>query len=207
MPANWYTIVFLHSPLSFISLIASFMGPTWGPSGADRTQVGPMLASWTLLSGMFYMKLHCMKLRFLHSFYIAYFLWRMAFLSPSDNQGLRVLYLICTFCFGIYKSYNLIKISWKAEKVDCVPKLEYIYDQSKLQIAFKNTVRLRVVLTRFSTVISFSRLEWFVLIYATGKWSVISVTSMPCMDVARFSKSLMIYIVYKSLTLHINGGL
>ena len=26
-------------------------GPTWGPSGTDRTQVGPMLASWTLLSG------------------------------------------------------------------------------------------------------------------------------------------------------------
>ena len=34
------------------SLIAKFMGPTWGPSGADRTQVGPMLATWTLLSGM-----------------------------------------------------------------------------------------------------------------------------------------------------------
>ena len=32
-------------------LIAMFMGPTRGPSGADRTQVGPMLASWTLLSG------------------------------------------------------------------------------------------------------------------------------------------------------------
>ena len=27
------------------------MGPAWGPSGADRTQVGPMLAPWTLLSG------------------------------------------------------------------------------------------------------------------------------------------------------------
>ena len=27
------------------------MGPTWDPSGADRTQVGPMLATWTLLSG------------------------------------------------------------------------------------------------------------------------------------------------------------
>ena len=26
------------------TLIARFMGPTWGPSGADRTQVGPMLA-------------------------------------------------------------------------------------------------------------------------------------------------------------------
>ena len=27
-----------------ITLIARFMGPTWGPSGADRTQVGPILA-------------------------------------------------------------------------------------------------------------------------------------------------------------------
>ena len=33
------------------TLIARFMGSTWGPSGADRTQVGPMLAPWTLLSG------------------------------------------------------------------------------------------------------------------------------------------------------------
>ena len=34
------------------SLIGRFMGPTWGPSGADRSQVGPMGAQWTLLSGM-----------------------------------------------------------------------------------------------------------------------------------------------------------
>ena len=34
-----------------LSLIARLMGPTWGPSGADRTQVGPMLAPWMLLSG------------------------------------------------------------------------------------------------------------------------------------------------------------
>ena len=33
-----------------IILIAKFMGPTWGPSGADSTQMGPMLAPWTLLS-------------------------------------------------------------------------------------------------------------------------------------------------------------
>ena len=31
--------------------ITRFMGPTWAPSGADRTQVGPVLAPWTLLSG------------------------------------------------------------------------------------------------------------------------------------------------------------
>ena len=34
------------------SLIARFIGPTWGPSGADRTQMGPMLAPWALLSRM-----------------------------------------------------------------------------------------------------------------------------------------------------------
>ena len=34
-----------------ITLIASLMGPTWSRSGADRTQVGPILAPWTLLSG------------------------------------------------------------------------------------------------------------------------------------------------------------
>ena len=34
------------------SLITRLMGPTWGPSGADRTQVGPLLAPWTLLSGI-----------------------------------------------------------------------------------------------------------------------------------------------------------
>ena len=31
--------------------IARFVEPTWDPPGADRTQVGPMLAQWTLLSG------------------------------------------------------------------------------------------------------------------------------------------------------------
>ena len=30
--------------------IARFMGPTWGPSGADKTQMGPKLDLWTLLS-------------------------------------------------------------------------------------------------------------------------------------------------------------
>ena len=34
------------------SLISRFMGPTWGPSGADRAQVGPILVPWTLQSGI-----------------------------------------------------------------------------------------------------------------------------------------------------------
>ena len=35
------------------SHIARFMGPTWGPPGSCRPQMGPMLAPWTLLSGLF----------------------------------------------------------------------------------------------------------------------------------------------------------
>ena len=31
--------------------IARFMGPTWGPYGSCRSQMGPMLAPWTFLSG------------------------------------------------------------------------------------------------------------------------------------------------------------
>ena len=41
-------------PHSFHTPKTRFMGPTWGPSGADRTQAGLMLAPWTLLSGILY---------------------------------------------------------------------------------------------------------------------------------------------------------
>ena len=36
---------------STYSRIARFLGPTWGPPGSCRPQMGPMLAPWTLLSG------------------------------------------------------------------------------------------------------------------------------------------------------------
>ena len=48
---TWATIWTYHLWWNWTTLITRFMGQTWGPSGADRTQVGPMLAPWTLLSG------------------------------------------------------------------------------------------------------------------------------------------------------------
>ena len=44
-----YSILYCRSVRS---LMARFKGTAWGPSGADRTQVGPMLAPWTLPSGI-----------------------------------------------------------------------------------------------------------------------------------------------------------
>ena len=47
---SWYSLCNRGDIITF--LIARFIGPTWGPYGADRTQVGPMLAPWTSLFGM-----------------------------------------------------------------------------------------------------------------------------------------------------------
>ena len=48
-PSLWIP---LHLQYDSVILIARFMGLIWGPPGAERTQVGPMLAPWTLLSGL-----------------------------------------------------------------------------------------------------------------------------------------------------------
>ena len=37
---------------TWVSQVAKFMGPIWGPPGSSRPQMGPMLAPWTLLSGV-----------------------------------------------------------------------------------------------------------------------------------------------------------
>ena len=50
--------------------ITKFMGPTWGPPGSCRPQMGPMLAPWTLLSGEVYYVFGCyLPLLFLISLY------------------------------------------------------------------------------------------------------------------------------------------
>ena len=50
-------IKFICKLIQILPLIARLMGPKWCPSGADRAQVGPMLAPWTLLSGTPYVTL------------------------------------------------------------------------------------------------------------------------------------------------------
>ena len=47
----------LHNTLYHLGIIrsqiAKLMGPIWGASGSCRPQMGPMLAPWTLLSGVY----------------------------------------------------------------------------------------------------------------------------------------------------------
>ena len=51
LPLNNSLLYLNMASLDTAIMIARFMGPKWSPSGADRTQVGRMLALWTLLSG------------------------------------------------------------------------------------------------------------------------------------------------------------
>ena len=67
----WFVFVDIFMKLTVLwwdATVPDSMGPTWGPPGADRTQVGPMLAPWTLLSGMLKSRSSTVALRpkFLH---------------------------------------------------------------------------------------------------------------------------------------------
>ena len=86
-----------------IPQITRFVGPTWGPPGSCRPQMGPMLAPWTLLSGSFWA---CQAEA------IATYLWLWCnWWNPCDTMTL------CVKCWR--KSHlalscsHLTQLSWK----------------------------------------------------------------------------------------------
>ena len=109
-----------------ISQIAKFIGPTWGPSGSCRPQMGPMLAPWTLLSGFtciaqnstsrrarvhgvrklqIYPSSHSLQLRYIHFQFVNsnhYLDYRPAisiFVLCDAKRSLSVCFVgICTRC-------------------------------------------------------------------------------------------------------------
>ena len=54
MSAVYYISIYSNTPVYYYgaSQITKFLGPTWGPPGSCRPQMGPMLAPWTLLLGL-----------------------------------------------------------------------------------------------------------------------------------------------------------
>ena len=64
------------------------MGPTWGPPGSCRPQMGPMLAPWTLLSGMFCSEHTKPMIKIIAYFTITTnggFFWPRSMTPPRDN--------------------------------------------------------------------------------------------------------------------------
>ena len=90
------------------TLIARFMGPTWGPSGADRTQVGPMLAPWTLLSGQCW---NIVDLTIRNKFQ-----WNLHRNSCIFNLFEKLFVVWWPFCLGINVSMFDLTTNYKKNK-------------------------------------------------------------------------------------------
>ena len=71
--------VLCHSPKANSTGNPWYQG-SWGPSGAYRTQVGPILAPWTLLSGMLMKVITTMHLNITH--------YKSKSYSLGDNESL-----------------------------------------------------------------------------------------------------------------------
>ena len=62
------------------------MRPTWGPSGADKTQVGPTSALWTLLS-MY--RLHCLIFVLINP--VTWITFKHAIVASAQNRIVRFI--------------------------------------------------------------------------------------------------------------------
>ena len=92
------------------------MVPTWGPSGADRTQLGPMLAPWTLLSGCSWYKLK----GFSHICGI------LAKLPTDDSLSLRWVFLLINQMQGMLTNRPLLTVESQTpghSYIDFIPGL------------------------------------------------------------------------------------
>ena len=69
------------------------MGPAWGPSGPDRTQVGPILAPWTLLSGMHMKVITMIHLNITH--------YKSKSHPLGDNESLGSSPLVSQICIRV----------------------------------------------------------------------------------------------------------
>ena len=74
------------------------MEPTWGRPGADRAQVGPMLAPWSLLSGWWWTTADILSNLII--FYVVLF-WNYACIVAAES--------LIKYCFGIQIYQSSIK--------------------------------------------------------------------------------------------------
>ena len=84
-----------------VTQIAKFMGPTWGPPGSCRPQMGPMLASWTLLSGqyLYMIPLNLYIMQWLKTVQTNYIIWSSKdWLCHCAHVSLHVNHNLLTLC-------------------------------------------------------------------------------------------------------------
>ena len=101
------------------SQIARLMGPTWGPSGSCRPQMGPMLATWTLLSGLLSSNLDSWgRQRNLIGIPVLTWYWQLAGWGVSLEMCFRyrsTVYMVLPWIAGTTKSVRI----WVDQKSGC----------------------------------------------------------------------------------------
>ena len=111
-PLMWNDLVAIPCPVSSIhcldtSLIARFMGPTWGPSGPDKTQVGPIKAPWTLLSGRV-LKFEIAENALAHCFSpVCIYIYMYIYINIDNTYG-NMLWFIIPYFFQIFFNQNAL---------------------------------------------------------------------------------------------------
>ena len=137
----WATHCSIISP--YATLKARFLGPTWGPSGADRTQMGPMLAPWTLLSGYLrawslvdVMTSYLSSIKpFPKSISLPSGTPRMVRLYSYDNQ---LKYFSLVYIFKKCNSQGFFHIEWQVFFIVFLWSVPATYLCIRYQITFKN---------------------------------------------------------------------
>ena len=104
--------------------IARFMGPTWGPPGSCRPQMGPMLAPWTLLSGKYCSYLHCFGIQIIISCGDSYIFAHVYIFKMGCLKMLLHIY----YRF-IIENYLLLHCTCYISYVRCSPGYIHIYIQ------------------------------------------------------------------------------
>ena len=115
------------------SLIARFMGPTWGPPGADRTQVGPMLAPSSSLSGILVTKSwHVVVIVFL---FINNFVHIFTDLIQNGQWGFKISHsswrhntLPAISCWKFSQDLNKYATHFFFSIANCEPDIQVEYD-------------------------------------------------------------------------------
>ena len=100
-------------PGSIQTLIARFMGPTWGPSGADRTQVGPMLTHELCYLGRCRLgsagKYHCGVNADVRSSYLHNRIFSIDKTAICHCLGLVNKTMVCAVCLSIFPQHLYIR--------------------------------------------------------------------------------------------------
>ena len=124
MQASWHG-----KAVHITGLIARFMGPAWGPSGADRTQVGPMLAPWTLLFGPFVKWSHQLKMASTHEGLV---IWRIDIFFVA---GLSNLLNKQSSCWQFETAWRLYDVNAMKSAVTCNSP-GYFHDKKSVTICW-----------------------------------------------------------------------